>query len=213
MIDLELTDEDAPEIKAVDAKLVALARARGAAVLTSLRNYLTGLVVGCSLGVLLGVVTGMSVVLEAALARVVRLLRPIPGLAWVPFAILWFGIDPAAAIFIIAIGVFWISYFAALSAVRAVDRELIELADAIEPVLVSEHLSWSVVDGTYLNDLLPLALTEEMLDHVARQVDRIQSRLGRRMLSALRIYTGPDHPHAAQNPVVRELPARSRAAR
>ena len=34
-IDLELTDEDAPEIKAVDAKLVALARARGAAVLTT----------------------------------------------------------------------------------------------------------------------------------------------------------------------------------
>lgn len=34
-IDLELTDEDASEIKAVDAKLVALARARGAAVLTT----------------------------------------------------------------------------------------------------------------------------------------------------------------------------------
>jgi uncharacterized protein YacL len=34
-IDLELTDEDAPETKAVDAKLVALARARGAAVLTT----------------------------------------------------------------------------------------------------------------------------------------------------------------------------------
>jgi uncharacterized protein YacL len=32
---LELSDEDAPEVKAVDAKLVALARARGAAVLTT----------------------------------------------------------------------------------------------------------------------------------------------------------------------------------
>ena len=53
-----------------------------------------------------------------------------PGLAWIPFAILWFGIDPTAAIFIIGIGVFWISYFAALGAVRAVDRDLIELADA-----------------------------------------------------------------------------------
>ena len=34
-IDLELTDEDAPEVKAVDAKLVALARAHGGAVLTT----------------------------------------------------------------------------------------------------------------------------------------------------------------------------------
>ena len=99
-------------------------------VMLSLRNYLAGLVLGCALGVALGVVTGMSASLEATLAWVVRVLRPIPGLAWVPFAILWFGIDPAAAIFIIGIGVFWISYFAALGAVRAVDRELIELADA-----------------------------------------------------------------------------------
>jgi NitT/TauT family transport system permease protein len=57
-------------------------------------------------------------------------LRPIPGLAWIPFAILWFGIEPSAAVFIISIGVFWISYFATLSAVRAVDRDLIEVAEA-----------------------------------------------------------------------------------
>lgn len=61
-------------------------------------------------------------------------------------------------------------------------ERLKDLVDAIEPVLVSEHLSWSVVDGTYLNDLLPMPLTEEMLDHVTREVDRIQSRLGRRIL-------------------------------
>jgi uncharacterized protein YacL len=34
-VDLELTDEDVADVKAVDAKLVALARARGAAVLTT----------------------------------------------------------------------------------------------------------------------------------------------------------------------------------
>ena len=66
----------------------------------------------------LGVATGMSDTLEASLAWVIRVLRPIPGLAWVPFAILWFGIDATAAIFIIGIGVFWISYFAAHGAAR-----------------------------------------------------------------------------------------------
>lgn len=113
----------------------ALAREIGSgvwfsAVLTSLSHYVAGLVIGCSLGVALGVATGMYRPFEALIAFVVRILRPIPGLAWVPFAILWFGIDPAAAVFIIAIGVFWISYFAALAAVRAVDRELIEVAEA-----------------------------------------------------------------------------------
>lgn len=98
--------------------------------LTSLRNYVAGLAIGCLLGVGLGILTGLWPAMEATLAWVVRALRPIPGLAWVPFAILWFGIDPAAAIFIISTGVFWISYFAALGAVRSVDRELLELADA-----------------------------------------------------------------------------------
>lgn len=100
------------------------------ALLTSLSHYVAGLTIGCVLGIGLGVATGLWSALEATLAWVVRTLRPIPGLAWVPFAILWFGIDPAAAIFIISTGVFWISYFAALGAVRSVDRELIELADA-----------------------------------------------------------------------------------
>jgi sulfonate transport system permease protein len=96
----------------------------------SLSHYVVGLVFGCGLGVAFGVATGLWHGMEAALSWIVRALRPIPGIAWIPFAILWFGIEPSAAVFIIAIGVFWISYFATLSAVRAVDRDLIEVADA-----------------------------------------------------------------------------------
>jgi NitT/TauT family transport system permease protein len=82
------------------------------------------------LGVALGVLTGQSRQTEAFVAWVVRLLRPIPGLAWVPFAIIWFGVSTGAAVFIVAVGVFWICYFATLSAVRAVDRDLLEVAEA-----------------------------------------------------------------------------------
>jgi len=101
-------------------------------VLLSLRNYLLGLAIGGILGVSLGVITGIFRPLEDTLSWVVRVLRPIPGLAWVPFAILWFGVNPSGAVFIIAIGVFWISYFAALGAVQAVDRDLLELAEAFD---------------------------------------------------------------------------------
>jgi NitT/TauT family transport system permease protein len=89
-----------------------------------------GLFVGSAAGVALGVLTGMSRVAEGLFAWVNRVLRPIPGLAWVPFAIIWFGVSTAAAVFIVAIGVFWIAYFATLAAVRAVDRDLLELAEA-----------------------------------------------------------------------------------
>jgi len=57
-----------------------------------------------------------------------------------------------------------------------------ELTARTEPFLVSEHLSWSVTRGTYLNDLLPLPYTEEALDVVTRNVNRAQEILGRQIL-------------------------------
>ncbi|WP_410050626.1 ABC transporter permease [Bosea sp. BH3] len=101
-----------------------------AAVLGSLQHYFVGLFTGAGLGVALGVLVGMSRIAEESTAWVVRVLRPIPGLAWVPFAIIWFGVTPQAAVFIIAIGVFWIVFFAAQGAIRGVDRDLVEVADA-----------------------------------------------------------------------------------
>jgi uncharacterized protein (UPF0276 family) len=56
------------------------------------------------------------------------------------------------------------------------------LADRIAPGLVSEHLSWSIVDAKYLPDLLPLPMTEEALQIVCRNVDEFQTRLKRRIL-------------------------------
>lgn len=57
-----------------------------------------------------------------------------------------------------------------------------DLIERTEPMLVSEHLSWNIVDGIYLNDLLPLPYTEEALDAVARNVAAAQDGLGRALL-------------------------------
>jgi sulfonate transport system permease protein len=154
-------------------------------VLLSLRNYLAGLTIGCVLGVALGVATGMSVTLEALLAWVVRLLRPIPGLAWVPFAILWFGIDPSAAIFIIGIGVFWISYFAALSAVRAVERDLIELAEAFGFRSVHQKLIKVILPAATPGILAGIrtALGQAWMAVVAAEIFGVPG-LGQRMMQA-----------------------------
>lgn len=61
-------------------------------------------------------------------------------------------------------------------------QRLRALYDRLQPGLVSEHLAWSVVDGGYLNDLLPIPYTEETLDRVARTVEQVQESLGRRIL-------------------------------
>jgi uncharacterized protein (UPF0276 family) len=65
---------------------------------------------------------------------------------------------------------------------RAHLARLKRLIDRIEPGLVSEHLSWSSVDGRYLNDLLPLPYTDEALAHVTARIREAQDILGRRLL-------------------------------
>lgn len=56
------------------------------------------------------------------------------------------------------------------------------LVDAVDPMLVSDHLSWTGVNGENVHDLLPLPYTEEVLQLVARKIDQVQNFLGRRIL-------------------------------
>ena len=60
--------------------------------------------------------------------------------------------------------------------------KLARLIDRLDPGFVSEHLSWSSVGGTFVNDLLPLPYTEEALELVSRHVEQAQDYLGRRLL-------------------------------
>jgi uncharacterized protein (UPF0276 family) len=61
-------------------------------------------------------------------------------------------------------------------------RRVAELVRDVDPALVSEHLSWSVVGGEYLADLLPLPMTEEALQIVCRHVEQTQETLQRQIL-------------------------------
>jgi uncharacterized protein (UPF0276 family) len=56
------------------------------------------------------------------------------------------------------------------------------LITRLEPALVSEHLSWSIAGGNYLNHLLPLPYTEETLAIVAQHVTYAQEVLQCRLL-------------------------------
>jgi uncharacterized protein (UPF0276 family) len=56
------------------------------------------------------------------------------------------------------------------------------LTDEIDPLFVSDHLSWARIDGFNSHDLLPLPYTEEALDTVCRNIDMAQEVLGRAML-------------------------------
>ena len=61
-------------------------------------------------------------------------------------------------------------------------RRLRALVDEIEPMIVSDHLCWTRIEGFNSHDLLPLPYTEEALDIVCANIAIAQDVLGRAML-------------------------------
>jgi ABC-type nitrate/sulfonate/bicarbonate transport system permease component len=100
------------------------------AVGSSLIHYVWGLAVGTLLGFGVGLLAASSSWFDDFHYMLARVLRPIPPLAWVVFAIAWFHVSHAGAAFVISIGVFWVNYFATAAGVANVDPRYYELAQA-----------------------------------------------------------------------------------
>jgi NitT/TauT family transport system permease protein len=67
-------------------------------------HFTIGLGAGLLLALPAGMIMGWFKVADSIMDPIVELLRPIPPLAWIPFAIIWFGITNSAAGFIIFMG-------------------------------------------------------------------------------------------------------------
>lgn len=61
-------------------------------------------------------------------------------------------------------------------------ERLAGLIERYQPAAFSEHLAWSGHGDCFLNDLLPLPYDERSLARVCEHVERVQERLGRRLL-------------------------------
>ena len=94
------------------------------AVQSSLIHYFWGLGLGSVFGFAVGFGAASSKVFDGLHGWLARILRPIPPLAWVVFAIAWFKVSHTGAAFVISIGVFWVNYFATYSAVKNIDPAL-----------------------------------------------------------------------------------------
>jgi len=61
-------------------------------------------------------------------------------------------------------------------------QKLKELIEVIDPFLVSDHISWGLVDGKHLNDLLPLPYNKESLQALSDNISLMQDFLKREIL-------------------------------
>jgi sulfonate transport system permease protein len=97
--------------------------------LASLRRVALGFGAGAGIAVVLGTLVGLSKTLEQIVDPTLQGLRSVPSLAWVPFLLLWLGIDESPKITLIAIGAFFPVYVNLVSGIRQVDRKLVEVGE------------------------------------------------------------------------------------
>ena len=98
---------------------------------SSLSRVLVGYLVAAGLGVVLGSAAALSGPIGRGVQLVVNGLRPIPPIAWVPLAILWFGLGDGSAWFIVFIGAFFPVFIQVAWALGRPPDEYLELAASV----------------------------------------------------------------------------------
>lgn len=93
----------------------------GAHVADSLLRWISGFALAAMAGVVYGLLAGCRRGIEGLTVPIVHMLQLIPGLAWIPVALLLFGIGERATVFMIAVTAFSPIAINVLSGVKRVD--------------------------------------------------------------------------------------------
>jgi ABC-type nitrate/sulfonate/bicarbonate transport system, permease component len=104
---------------------------------TSLLHFLIGMAGGLLVALPLGMIMGWFRAADRILDPIVEIFRPIPPLAWIPFAIVWFGLTDTAAGFIIFIG-------------------------AVFPILINTYVGFRNLPRVYVESAKVLGATKDL---------------------------------------------------
>jgi NitT/TauT family transport system permease protein len=94
----------------------------------SLWRVLVGFALAAVSGILLGVAIGWWRNVRDLLEPVIEILRPIPPLAWIPLAMLWFGLGFTPAVFLIWLGAFFPILLNTVLGMESTPKKLVEVA-------------------------------------------------------------------------------------
>ena len=153
--------------------LVELAQsgALSMALMISLKRVFWGFGIAFLLGVSIGVLVGGFRKVEQWLDPLIETLRPVPPIAWVPIAIVWFGLGDAAPIFIVTLAAFFYILINTIASVKGVDRRMIEAAYTLGAS--RRMIAWEVI----LPSALPVILVGARLGMGAAWMSIIAAEL------------------------------------
>jgi len=97
----------------------------------SMTRVYGGFFLAAIIGIPLGLMIGRLKILRQLLDPTINVLRPIPVTAWLPLSMIFFGLGPNAAIFLVFLGAFYPILLNTTFGVRSVDARLFEAASML----------------------------------------------------------------------------------
>ena len=98
---------------------------------TSLLRIIWGFALGVAAGTIIGIASGWYRAFGVLTKPVIELLRPIPPLAWIPMAIIWFGLGEPSKVFVIFLGAFFPIVTSAYKGMTGIDPALLRAAQTM----------------------------------------------------------------------------------
>ncbi len=95
---------------------------------SSFVRAVSGFAIAAACAIPLGLLVGRIRAVREFVDPVIRALFPIPGIAWIPLAILWFGLGNTAVIFVVFIAEFFPLYFNTEAGARNINPILVDAA-------------------------------------------------------------------------------------
>ncbi len=98
----------------------------------SLFRVFAGFSLAATVGIALGILCGWSRWAVAVVRPFIEILRPIPPLAWIPIAIIWFGLGEGSKIFVIFLGAFFPIFTSAWNGAAMAPAVLLRAAETMD---------------------------------------------------------------------------------
>ncbi|TGC10938.1 ABC transporter permease [Methanolobus halotolerans] len=99
--------------------------------LFSMMHFLIGLIAALAIGMPVGMLMGWFRSVDRIFDPLIEIVRPIPPLAWIPFAIIWIGLNPFGAGFVIFIGALFPIIINTFTGFKNIPRIYVEAAKVL----------------------------------------------------------------------------------
>lgn len=87
---------------------------------------MTGFLLAAAVGIPLGLIIGRVTVIREFVLPIIKGVYPVPGIAWIPLAILWFGLSDTAVVFVVFMTAVFMVFFNTEAGARSISPVVLD---------------------------------------------------------------------------------------